>query len=95
MKLKDLEEKNRYGAQKNTTTFFNVKDLETFNSILKSASFKALKQIDPDAKINFLAFTNRVAMYYLKAAKVRRQLPQNIIYPRKRSWKGKAAVPEN
>ena len=34
LKLKILEERNRYAAQKNTITSFNAEDLETFNSIL-------------------------------------------------------------
>ena len=45
--------------------------------------------------MDFLALTCQVAMHYLKAAKVRRQLPPNMIYPIKRSWKGNGAVPEN
>ena len=42
-----------------------------------------------------LAFTRRVAMNYINAAKTSKLLPPNITYPRKRSWKGNAAVPEN
>ena len=45
--------------------------------------------------MDFLAFTRRIVTHYLKAAKVQRQLPPNIIYPRKRSWKGNAAVAVN
>ena len=33
-------------------------------------------------------------MHYLKVAKVRTKLSPNIMYPRKSSWKGKAAIPE-
>ena len=44
--------------------------------VLKSAAFKVFQLINSDAKIGFLTFTRRVAMHYLKAAKVRRQLPQ-------------------
>ena len=44
--------------------------------------------------MDFLAYTYWVAMHYLKAAKEMRQLPPNIVYPRKRSRKGNA-VPEN
>ena len=34
LKFKKHTETNRYAAQKNTTTSFNVENLETFNSIL-------------------------------------------------------------
>ena len=61
---------------------------------LKSAAFKDFKLVNPDARMDFLPFTCWVAMHYLKAAKVRRKLPPNIMYPRKRSWKGNASVPE-
>ena len=45
--------------------------------------------------MDFLAFSRRMVTHYLKAAKVQRQLLPNIIYPRKRSWKGNAAVAVN
>ena len=48
--------------------------INTFD-ILKSAEFKVLKLVNPDAKMDSLAFTGRVAMNFLRAAKMRRQLP--------------------
>ena len=33
--------------------------------------------------------------HYRKAAKLRKKLPPDIIYPRNRSWKGEAVVPAN
>ena len=63
--------------------------------MLKSVLFKVFKTVNADGKMDFLVFTRRVAMHYLKVAKVRRQLPPDIIYPRQRSWKGNASVPEN
>ena len=62
--------------------------------ILNSATFKAFKLVNPDAKMNFLAFPHWVAMNYVKITKLRSHLPTNI-YPRKRFWKGKTAFPEN
>ena len=63
--------------------------------VLKVAAFKVFRLVNPDAKMDFLTFTHRVAMHYLKAAKVRRQIPSNITYRRQRCWNGNAAVPEN
>ena len=54
--------------------------------ILKRTAFKVFRLVNPDAKIDFLAFTRRVAMYYLKAAKVGRDLPPSITYPKKGCW---------
>ena len=45
--------------------------------------------------MDILAFTRRVAMNYINAAKTSKLLPPNITFLRKRSWKGNAAVPEN
>ena len=58
--------------------------------VLKSAAFKVFKLVNPDDKMDFLAFTRRITTHYLKASKLKKQLPPNIIYPRKRSWKGNA-----
>ena len=63
--------------------------------VLKSAAFKVFRLTYPCDKMDFLAFTRRIVTHYLKAAKVQRQLPPNIIYPRKRSWKGNAVVAVN
>ena len=63
--------------------------------VLKRAAFKVFRLTYPGDKMDFLAFTRRIVTHYLKAAKVQRQLPPNIIYPRKRSWKGNAAVAVN
>ena len=63
--------------------------------VLKSAAFKVFKLVNPDDKMDFLAFTLRITTHYLKAFKLKKQLPPNIIYPRKRSWKGNAVVPAN
>ena len=49
--------------------------------VLKNTAFKVFKLINPDAKMDVLAFTLRVAMHYLKKAKVKRQLLPNIICP--------------
>ena len=58
--------------------------------VLKSADFEVFRLTYPGDKMDFLVFTCRIIMHYLKSAKVQRQLPPNIIYPRKRSWKGNA-----
>ena len=58
---------------------------------LKSATFTVFKLVNADAKRVFLVFTCQVTKHYLKAAKVRRQLPLSIIYPRKSSWKRNTA----
>ena len=63
--------------------------------VLKNTAFKVFKLINPDAKMDVLAFTLRVAMHYLKKTKVKRQLLPNIICPTKWSWKANTAVPEN
>ena len=63
--------------------------------VLKSAAFKVFKLVNPDDKMGFLAFTCRITTHYLKATKLKKQLPPNIIYPRKRSWKGNAVAPAN
>ena len=63
--------------------------------VLKSAAFKVFKLVNPDDKMDFLAFTRRITTHYLKTSKLKKQLPHNIINPRKRSWKGNAAVPVN
>ena len=47
------------------------------------------KLVNPDEKMDFLAFTRSITTHCLKAAKLRKELPPDIIYPRKRSWKGK------
>ena len=68
--------------------------INTFD-ILKSAEFKVLKLVNPDAKMDSLAFTGRVAMNFLRAAKMRRQLPpkhhlsKKKILERKRSSSSK------
>ena len=53
------------------------------------------KLVNPDEKIDFLAFTRCITTHCLKSAKLRKELPPDIIYPRKRSWKGEAVVPAN
>ena len=63
--------------------------------VLKSAAFKVFKLVNPDDKMDFLAFTRCITTHYLKASKLKKQLPPNIIYPRKRSWKGNAVIPGN
>ena len=67
------------------------------NSIdmVKSVAFKVFKLVNPDDKMDFLAFTRRITTHYLKASKLKKQLPRNILYLRKRSWKGNAVVPAN
>ena len=57
--------------------------------------FKVFKLVNPDLKMGILAFIRPVLMNYVKAAKASKQLLPNIIYPRKRSWKSNAAVPQN
>ena len=63
--------------------------------VLKSAAFKVFKLVNPNDKMDFLAFTRRITTHYLIASKLKKPLPPNIIYPRKRSWKGNAVVPAN
>ena len=63
--------------------------------VLKSAAFKVFKLVNPDDKMDFLAFTRRITTHYLKTSRLKKQLRPNIIYPRKRSWKGNAIVPAN
>ena len=53
------------------------------------------KLVNPDEKMDFLAFTRSITTNCLKAAKLRKELPPDVIYPRKRSWKGEAVVPAN
>ena len=63
--------------------------------VLKSAAFKVFKLVNPDDKIDFLAFTCRITIHYLKASKLKKRLPPNIIYLRKRLWKENAVVSAN
>lgn len=63
--------------------------------VLKNAAFKIFKLAHPDDKMDWLAFTRRIVSHYLKAAKLEKEIPSNIIYPRKRPWKGNALVPVN
>ena len=63
--------------------------------VLKSATLKVLCLTNANYKIDFLAFTRQIVTHYLKAAKIQKQLPPNVIYPRKRSWKGNAPVAIN
>ena len=63
--------------------------------VLKVSAFKVFKLVNPDEKMDFLAFTRRITTHYLKAANLRKELPPDIIYPRKRSWKGEAVFPAN
>ena len=64
--------------------------------ILKSAAFQVFCLTNADYKMDyFLAFTRRIVTHYLKAAKIQMQLPPNVIFPRKRSLKGNAAVAVN
>ena len=63
--------------------------------VLKCAVFKVFTLVNPDDKMDFLAFTCRITTHYLKASKLIKQLPPNIIHPRKRSCKGNAVVPAN
>ena len=53
------------------------------------------KLVNPDEKMDFVAFTRSITTHCLKAAKLRKELPSDIIYPRKRLWKGEAVVPAN
>ena len=53
------------------------------------------KLVNPDEKMDFLAFTRSITTHCLKAAKLRKELPPDIIYPRKRLWKVEAVVPAN
>ena len=62
---------------------------------LKSVAFKVFKLANPDDKMDFLAFTCRITTHYLKASQLKKQLPTNIIYQRKRSWKRNVVVPAN
>ena len=43
----------------------------------------------------YLQFTRRIVIHYLKSEKVACQLPPNIIYPRNKSCKRTKQVPEN
>ena len=63
--------------------------------LLKSAAFKVFKLVNPDDKIDFLAFTRRITTHYLKTSELKKKLSSNIIYPRKRLWKVNAVVPAN
>ena len=63
--------------------------------LLKSVAFKVFKLSNPDVKMDFLGFKRRIVMHYLKLAKLKKQIPPNIIYPRKRSWKDSEAVVVN
>ena len=63
--------------------------------VVKSVAFKVFKLVNPDDKMDFLAFTRRITTHYLKASKLKKQLPPNILYLRKRSRKGNAVVPAN
>ena len=63
--------------------------------VLKGAAFKVFKLVNPNDKMDFLAFTRRITTHYLKASKLKKQLPLKIIYPRKRSWKGNEVLPSN
>lgn len=47
--------------------------------VFKSAAFNVFKIANPDAKINFLSFTRRLVMHYLKMAKIKEQILPNII----------------
>ena len=53
------------------------------------------KLVNPDEKMDFLAFTRSITTHCLTAAKLKKELPPDRIYPRKRSWKGEAVVPAN
>ena len=53
------------------------------------------KLVNPDEKVDFLAFTRSITTHYLKAAKLRKELTPDIIYPRKRSWEGEVVVLAN
>ena len=44
VKLKILEERNRYAAQKNTTISFNIEGLKTFSSMLLLTGYHSLPQ---------------------------------------------------
>ena len=63
--------------------------------VVKSVAFKVFKLVNPDDKIDFLAFTRRITTHYLKTSELKKKLPSNIIYPRKRLWKVNAVVPAN
>ena len=63
--------------------------------VLKIAAFKVSKLVNSDDKMDFLTFTHHITTHYLKASKLKKQLPSKIIYPRKRSWKGNEVVPAN
>ena len=53
------------------------------------------KLVNPDEKMDFLAFTRSITTHCLTEAKLRKELPPDRIYPRKRSWKGEVVVPAN
>ena len=63
--------------------------------VLKGAAFKVFKLVNPNDKMDFLAFTRSITTYYLKGSKLKKQLPLNIIYPRKILWKGNEVFPSN
>ena len=69
--------------------------LHKYDCCTQKCCFKVFKLVSLDDKMDFLAFTRRITTHYLKAYKLKKQLPPNIIYPRKRSWKGNAVVPAN
>ena len=48
-----------------------------------------------DVKMDILSFTCCIVTHYLKLAKLKKQIPPNIIYPEKHSWKYTAAVVVN
>ena len=53
------------------------------------------KLINPDEIMHFLAFTRSIKTHCLKGANLRKELPSDIIYPTKRSWKGEPVVLAN
>ena len=78
-----------YGKKWYWPHYINTLDL------LKSAAFKFFCLTNADYEMDFLAFTRQIVTRYREAAKFQKQLPPNLIYPRKRSWKGNAAVAAN
>ena len=40
--------------------------------VLNSDAFKVFKLVNPDDKIDFLAFTHRIATHYLKSSKMKK-----------------------
>ena len=63
--------------------------------VLKSVTFKVFKLSNSGVKIDFLGFTCHIVIYYLKFAKLKKQIPATIIYQRKRLWRDSAAVAVN